>query len=84
MKQISELLDILINNQDTLTIGENLSEESENVEVRLVSMIMTMRRVTLLMMTMMMMIWVMITGLWQLTCMLSWSAKTALLVAYRI
>ena len=37
MKQISELLDILINNQDTLTVGENLSEESENVEVRLVS-----------------------------------------------
>ena len=37
MKQISELLDILIKNQDTLTIGENLSEESENVEVRLVS-----------------------------------------------
>ncbi|XP_027052968.1 eukaryotic translation initiation factor 3 subunit C-like [Pocillopora damicornis] len=32
LKQISELLDILINNQDTLTIGENLSEESENVE----------------------------------------------------
>ncbi|CAH3149908.1 unnamed protein product [Porites lobata] len=32
LNQIEELLDILIENQDQLTVGENISEESENVE----------------------------------------------------
>ncbi|KAL9980751.1 hypothetical protein ACROYT_G009388 [Oculina patagonica] len=32
LKQIDELSSILIDNQETLTIGENISEESENVD----------------------------------------------------
>ncbi|XP_078361505.1 eukaryotic translation initiation factor 3 subunit C-like [Oculina patagonica] len=32
LKQIDELISILIDNQETLTIGENISEESENVD----------------------------------------------------
>ena len=36
LKQIDELINILIENQDTVTVGENISEESENVDVRFV------------------------------------------------
>ena len=36
LKQIDELISILIENQDTVTVGENISEESENVDVRFV------------------------------------------------
>ena len=34
MNAMKELLDLLINNTD-ITVGENISEDSENVEVRL-------------------------------------------------
>ena len=34
LKQIDELINILTENQDTVTVGENISEESENVDVR--------------------------------------------------
>ena len=34
MKQIEELIDILIENQGKVTVGENISEEFENVDVR--------------------------------------------------
>ena len=36
LKQIDELINILIESQDTVTVGENISEESENVDVRFV------------------------------------------------
>ena len=36
LKQIDELINILTENQDTVTVGENISEESENVDVRFV------------------------------------------------
>jgi len=36
LKQIDELINILIENQDTMTVGENISEELENVDVRFV------------------------------------------------
>lgn len=36
LKQIDELINILIDNHETLTVGENISEESENVDVRFV------------------------------------------------
>ena len=33
---MAQLINILIENQDTVTVGENISEESENVDVRFV------------------------------------------------
>jgi len=36
LKQIDELINILTENQDTVTVGEDISEESENVDVRFV------------------------------------------------
>ena len=33
MKQIDELIDLLIESQDKVTVGENISEEFENVQV---------------------------------------------------
>ena len=34
LNQIDELINILTENQGKLTVGENISEESENVDVR--------------------------------------------------
>ena len=33
---MAQLINIVIENQDTVTVGENISEESENVDVRFV------------------------------------------------
>jgi len=41
LKQIDELINILTENQDTVTVGENISEESENVDVRFVDYLLS-------------------------------------------